>query len=233
MRFSTHTCMLTIIFMWMLRKTDALTHWGRVTHICANKLTIIGSDNGLSPGRRQSIIWNNAGILLIAPLGTNFNGILIEIHILSFKKIHLKMLSGKWRPSCLGLKVLSVPEPSYMRGRNQPDLAIPLNERYALSTNVMSFCEMETCSFTFPKFKFLRNVADNRPAKCPYYSVAIWDYITQMKNCKYVVRYVNRCFLLYNYDHFTTMLQDEFQILKNIILLALQTNIFNFTLGLL
>ena len=43
------------------------THWGRVTHICINKLTIVGSDNGLSPGRRQAIIWTNAGILLIGP----------------------------------------------------------------------------------------------------------------------------------------------------------------------
>ena len=34
-------------------------------------LTIIGSHNGLSPGRRQAIIWTNAGILLIRPLGTN------------------------------------------------------------------------------------------------------------------------------------------------------------------
>ena len=33
-----------------------LTHWGRVTHIRVGKLTIIGSDNGLSPGRRQAII---------------------------------------------------------------------------------------------------------------------------------------------------------------------------------
>ena len=33
-----------------------LTHWGRVTHICITKLTNIGSDNGLSPGRRQAII---------------------------------------------------------------------------------------------------------------------------------------------------------------------------------
>ena len=56
-----------------------LTHWGRVTHICVDKLTTIGSDNGLSPGRRQAIIWINAGILLIWPLGTNFNEILIEI----------------------------------------------------------------------------------------------------------------------------------------------------------
>ena len=48
-----------------------LTHWGRVTHICVSKQTSIGSDNGLSPGRRQAIIWANAGILLIGPLGTN------------------------------------------------------------------------------------------------------------------------------------------------------------------
>ena len=42
-----------------------LTHWGRVTHICVSELTTIGSDNGLSPGRRQAIIWTNAGIMLI------------------------------------------------------------------------------------------------------------------------------------------------------------------------
>ena len=85
---------------------DVLTHWGRVTHICVNRLTIIGSDNGLPPDRRQAIIWTNAGILLIGPLGTNFGEILIEILIFSFKKMHLKMSSVKRRPFCLGLNVL-------------------------------------------------------------------------------------------------------------------------------
>ena len=56
-----------------------------MTHICVNKLTIIGSDNGLLPGRRQAIIWTNSGILLIGPLGTNFGE----------------------RPSCLGFNVLT------------------------------------------------------------------------------------------------------------------------------
>ena len=84
-----------------------LTHWGRATHICVSKLTIIGSDNGLSPCRRQAIIWTNAGTLLIRPLATNFSEISIEIHIFSFKNIHLKMSSGKWRPFCLSLSVLS------------------------------------------------------------------------------------------------------------------------------
>ena len=87
---------------------DELTHWGRVTHICISKLTTIGSDNGLLPGRCQAIIWTNAGILLIRPLGTNFNEMLIEIHAFSFKKMHLKMLSVKWRLFCLGLNVLII-----------------------------------------------------------------------------------------------------------------------------
>ena len=33
------------------------------SRICVGKLTIIGSDNGLSPGRHQAIIWTNVGIL--------------------------------------------------------------------------------------------------------------------------------------------------------------------------
>ena len=74
---------------WVILYKYVLTHWGRVTHICVGNLTIIGSDNGLSPGRRQAITWTNVGILLIGPLGTN-----------------LKMSSGKWRPFCLGLSVL-------------------------------------------------------------------------------------------------------------------------------
>ena len=78
-----------------------------MTHICVGNLTIIGSDNGLSPGRRQAIIWTNAGILLIGPLGTNFNEILIEIPTFSLKKMRLNVSSVKWRPFCLGLNVLS------------------------------------------------------------------------------------------------------------------------------
>ena len=83
-----------------------LTHCGRVTHICVSKLTIISSDNGLSPGQRHAILWTNAGILLSGPFATSFSEILIEIHKFSFKKIYLKMSSGKLRPFCLGLNML-------------------------------------------------------------------------------------------------------------------------------
>ena len=75
-----------------------------MTHICVGNLTNISSDNGLSPGRHQTIIQINAGILLIR---TNLNEILTEIHTLPFKKIYLKMSSGKRRLFCLGLNVLN------------------------------------------------------------------------------------------------------------------------------
>ena len=88
-------------------KINVLTHWGRLMHICVGKPTIIGSNNGLSLDRRQAIIWTNAGILLIAPLRTNFSEILTRIQTFSFKKMHLKMASAKWRPFCFGLNVLN------------------------------------------------------------------------------------------------------------------------------
>ena len=100
---------------------------GRVTHSCVSKLTIIGSDNGLSPGRRQAIIWTNSGMLLIWPLGTNFSEMLIEVHIcemlikvhtFSFKKMHLKISSAKWRQFYLGLNVWSDPL-SYFQDRSR------------------------------------------------------------------------------------------------------------------
>ena len=45
-------------------------------------------------------------MLLIWPLGTKFNEIFIEIHAFSFRKMRLKMSSGKWRSFSLGLNVL-------------------------------------------------------------------------------------------------------------------------------
>ena len=64
------------------------------------------SNNGFSPGRRQAIIWTNAGILLFGPLGTNFSEIFVEFYIFLFKKMHFNLSSGNWRPFCFGLNVL-------------------------------------------------------------------------------------------------------------------------------
>ena len=84
-------------------KQYALTNWGRVTHIWVGKLTIIGSDNGLSPSRRQAIIWTNTDILSIGPLGTNFCEILIGIFIQenAFENIVWKMAAISSRPQCV------------------------------------------------------------------------------------------------------------------------------------
>ena len=73
------------------------THWGRVMHICVGKLTIIGSDNGLSPERRQAIIWTK--------LQWNFNqnsNIFIQEN--AFENVICEMTSILSRPQCVNRK---------------------------------------------------------------------------------------------------------------------------------
>ena len=77
-----------IIIRWS--RLIYLTHWGRRTHICVSKLTSIGSDNGLTPIRRQAIIRTNAAILFIR-----------AFHAFSVKKMCLKVSCSKWRQICL------------------------------------------------------------------------------------------------------------------------------------
>ena len=65
-------------------------------HLCIGKLTTIGSDNDLSPVQCQAIIWTNAGILLIGPLGTN-----IFIQENTFESVVCKMPTKLFRPQCV------------------------------------------------------------------------------------------------------------------------------------
>ena len=95
---------LKLIFMWIV--TLKLTHWGRVTHICVGKLTIIGSDNGLLPDRHQAIIWTNAGILLIGPLGKKHQWNLnrnsnIFIQENAFESVACETVAILSRPECV------------------------------------------------------------------------------------------------------------------------------------
>ena len=122
-----------------------LTHWGRVTHIYVGKLTYIGSDNGLSPERRQAIVRTNAGILLIGPLGINVSEILIEVIIFSFNKMHLKMSSAKWRSFRLGLNVL-ISYQSSLTSSSVHD-GIQVNVQVTLpkiqpNSNICRFCQV-------------------------------------------------------------------------------------------
>ena len=82
-----------------------LAHWNLVTHIFTSNLTIIGSDNGLSPGRRQAIILTNAVILLIGlrnkfqwNCNRNSN---IFIQEIALESVVCKMATIFSRPQCV------------------------------------------------------------------------------------------------------------------------------------
>ena len=85
-------------------KCVRLTHCGPSTLIRVSKLTIGGSDNGLSPGRRQAIIWIKARILLIVSLGTNFTEWNLNKNpyiILHEMYLKLEMAAILPRPQCV------------------------------------------------------------------------------------------------------------------------------------
>ena len=103
--------------------------------MCVGRLSIIDSDNGSSPGRRQAIIWTNAGILLIRPLGTNFSEILVAILTFSLKKMSLKVSSAKRRPFCLGLNVLII---LWRRGGQILAIMDAIMTSYTLAIRVLS-----------------------------------------------------------------------------------------------
>ena len=97
---------LEFITQYILQPTWEQSLQYLTPHIWVGNLIIIGSDNGLSPGQCQAIIWTNAGILSIGPVLTNFSELLIVIHTFSFKKMHLKLSTAKGQPFCLSLNVL-------------------------------------------------------------------------------------------------------------------------------
>ena len=117
-QYSNHTTFAPLLItLWGIQLTMSvciksklyrliLTHWREVTHICVVRLTNIASDNGLSLGRSQAIIWTNYGTLLIWPLRTIFHELLTKIPICYLKKTPLKMSLGNLRPFCLCISVL-------------------------------------------------------------------------------------------------------------------------------
>ena len=73
----------------------SLTHLPQCRIYASLNWVSIGSDNGMSPVRRQAITWTNADLLSIGLLGTYFSEIWIGILSFSFKKMQLKMSSAK------------------------------------------------------------------------------------------------------------------------------------------
>ena len=88
------------------RASLILTHWGPVTHICVSKVIIIGSDNGLLPGRRQSHYlnqcWNIVNWTLRNKLQWNINGNqYIFIQENAFENVVCELTAILSRPQCV------------------------------------------------------------------------------------------------------------------------------------
>ena len=157
-----------------------------MTHICIGKLTIIGSDNGLLPGRRQAIIWTNAGILLRGSLGTNFNEILIGVQTFSFKKMHLKMSSAKWRPFCLGLNVLK----SHIWG---PYILRSEQNGYCFADHIFKCISLkeEVCILFVIPLKFItRGPNDNISSwiQVTVWHLDTWTNVDEILNLKWLIK---------------------------------------------
>ena len=96
-----------IIKSWWSKIIRRLTHWGWVMHICVNKLTIIGSDNGLivawtAPSHYRSQCWNIVNSSLRNKLQWNFNrnaNIFIQENAL--QNVVCEMTSILSRPQCV------------------------------------------------------------------------------------------------------------------------------------
>ena len=135
--------------------------------MCVSKLTIIGSDHGLSSGRHQSIIWTNAGVLLIRSWGTNFSEILIKICISTSQRMHLKMLSAKCCPSCFNLNVLNVWPYGHARG---PE-ALKTCWNFHLSRESIMHCKLpiNECQWGTPQsvYDSANHIWDNTPCTRP------------------------------------------------------------------
>ena len=78
--------------------------------LCSGNHVVYRQTDGRTDGRTRWIQYTPppTGLLSIRPQGEYFNEILIKIKTFSFKKIHLKVLSAKSRPFCLGFDVLHV-----------------------------------------------------------------------------------------------------------------------------
>ena len=113
-------------------------------HICISNLTIIDSDNGLSPGRRQAIIRTNAEILLIEALRTNFSEILIGnifIRENAFENVVCEMAAILPRPQCVKIAIRAATSTDFCNRLTGPPKSnrIRLTERFASPYGALCF----------------------------------------------------------------------------------------------
>ena len=100
---------------------------------------IIGSDNGLSPGRHQAINWTNAGRLLTGSV--DFSELFIEIHIFFiretvFENVVWEMAAILPRPQCV----------KYWIHCNMSESPSPMMYRHGTGLPYMTFMYRKRCS---------------------------------------------------------------------------------------
>ena len=78
-----------IIDLWFLRCLEWLINWLRSSNVFM--------PSACSPVRRQAIIWINDVILSIEPMITNYSENLIKTQQFSYKTMHVKTSSARWR----------------------------------------------------------------------------------------------------------------------------------------
>ena len=90
-----------ISMMWYQIAPCFLNNWGRVTHICVNKVSIVDSDNGLVPGGVNKC-WNIVDWTLRNRIHWTFNqNSYIFIQENPFKNVVWKMAAILSRPRCV------------------------------------------------------------------------------------------------------------------------------------
>ena len=100
-----------VVVVIELKKLLILTHWGRVTHICVSKLTIIGSDNGFvawpAPSHYLNQCWIIVNWTLRNKLQWNLNrnsNIFIQEN--AFESVVCETAAILSRPQCVKLNKL-------------------------------------------------------------------------------------------------------------------------------
>ena len=124
---------------------------GRVTHICVGKLTIIGSDKGLSPGRRQAIIQTNDGILLFVnlTLRNKFQwnlkrNLYIFIQENAFETVVYEMASILSRPQCINVPWANVHDQVH-QASTSPEIVVMLTIGAASGDTMGLLPDTENC----------------------------------------------------------------------------------------
>ena len=127
-------------------------------HICVDNLTIIGADNGLSPGRCQAISYTITALLSTKPLETNFN----QNSKFFIEKMHLKMSSAKQQLFCLCLNV-------FKHLRDAKKIVHTTKQENEQENSHTCFCEEQVVKMTI---SYTKQIGDHTVASCKENSIS-------------------------------------------------------------